>query len=45
MDEAYDIVYLMCQEGKLDFNVVAKLKEHLALCYEYAIGSKLHYNF
>ncbi|WP_345993900.1 HD domain-containing phosphohydrolase [Sulfurimonas sp. HSL-1716] len=36
MNEAYDILYRMCEDGKLDFAVVEMLKEHLQSCYEKA---------
>ncbi|WP_345980860.1 HD domain-containing phosphohydrolase [Sulfurimonas sp. HSL3-2] len=36
MNEAYDILYQMCEDGKLDFTIVKKLKENLESCYEKA---------
>lgn len=33
MDEAYGIIHEMCENGKLDVEIVAKLKEHLEGCY------------
>lgn len=36
MDRAYEIILEMGKSGKLDMDVIAKLKEHLATCYEKA---------
>ncbi|MBU0631762.1 HD domain-containing protein [bacterium] len=36
MNEAYQILYEMCENGKLDFSIVKKLKENLQMCYEKA---------
>ncbi|MDD2357965.1 MAG: HD domain-containing protein [Thiovulaceae bacterium] len=35
-DEAFNIINTMCEDGKLDFVVVQKLKENLHKCYELA---------
>lgn len=36
MQEAYQIISDMCEDGKLDFDIVTKLKENLQSCYENA---------
>lgn len=36
-EEAYKIIEQMCQDGKLDINVVSKLQNKLQSCYEYAL--------
>jgi len=36
MDEAYEIIFSMCKDKKLDFTIVTKLKENLQTCYDKA---------
>ncbi len=45
--EAYEIIFDMCKEGKLDLDIVTILKDNLEVCYEkannaYYINQELH---